>query len=174
MKITVYGKNIQLTNALKEVAIKKTSRLEKFFYQNVELKIVFSVENKSQKVELTIPVNGKFLRVEEASDDIYNALDEAIEAMEKSIRRYKTKLNDKRHRNESIRFENIEDPEEEVIQKIVKTKRFAIKPMSVEESVLQMDLLKHDFFVFLNADTDEVNVVYKRKDQNYGLIEPEF
>lgn len=175
MNITVYGKNIPLTEALKEVAIKKISRLDKFFHKDVEAKVVLSVERKKQKVEVTIPFNGRILRVEEASDDMYSSIDDSVESLEKQIRKYKTKLEDRKHSNESIKFENVEpldDSEEEF--KVVKTKRFAVKPMSIEEAVLQMDLLKHDFFVFLNADTEEINVVYKRKDANYGLIEPEF
>ena len=174
MKISIYGKNVQLTDALKEAAIKKIKRLDKFFQQDVEAKTVLSVEKKVHKVEVTIPFNGRIIRVEECSDDMYNAIDEAVESLEQQIRKYKSKLQDKRHVNESIKFENIEpleDDEEEF--KVVKTKRFAIKPMGIEEAILQMDLLKHNFFVFLNADTEEVNVVYKRKDSNYGLIEPE-
>lgn len=175
MNITVYGKNIQLTDALKEVATKKISRLDKFFTKDIEAKIVLSVERTRQKVEVTIPFNGRILRVEEASEDMYSSIDDAVESLEKQIRKHKTKLEDRKHSSESIKFENVEPLEEEEEDfKVVKTKRFAIKPMSIEEAVLQMDLLKHDFFVFLNADTEEVNVVYKRKDANYGLIEPEF
>lgn len=176
MKISVYAKNMQLTDALKETAIKKLSRLDKFFQQDVEAKVVLGVEKKIHKVEVTIPFNGRIVRVEEFSDDMYNAIDEAVESLEQQIRKFKTKLQDKRHASESIKFENIEplDVEEETEEfKVVKTKRFAVKPMSIEEAILQMDLLKHNFFVFLNADTEEVNVVYKRKDLNYGLIEPE-
>ena len=175
MNITVYGKNIQLTDALKEVATKKISRLDKFFTMDIEAKIVLSVERTKQKVEVTIPFNGRILRVEEALEDMYSSIDDAVESLEKQIRKHKTKLEDRKHSSESIKFENVEPLEEEEEDfKVVKTKRFAIKPMSIEEAVLQMDLLKHDFFVFLNADTEEVNVVYKRKDANYGLIEPEF
>lgn len=175
MKINIFAKNMQLTDALKEATEKKISRLDKFFRQDVQAKVVLSVEKKIQKVEVTIPFNGRIVRVEESSDDMYNSIDEAVEALEKQIRKHKTKLQSKRHANESIKFENIEPLEDEDIEefKVVKTKRFAIKPMNIEEAILQMDLLKHNFFVFLNADTDEVNVVYKRKDKNYGLIEPE-
>lgn len=175
MKISIYGKNLQLTDALREASLKKIRRLDKFFQQDVEAKVVLSIEKKIHKVEVTIPFNGRIVRVEESSDDMYNALDEAVESLEQQIRKYKTKLQNKRHSNESIKFENIEplEDEDEEEYKVVKTKRFAIKPMSIEEAILQMDLLKHNFFVFLNADTEEVNVVYRRKDDNYGLIEPE-
>lgn len=173
MKVNIYGKNMQLTEALREATIKKVKRLDKFFQQDVEAKIVLSIEKKEQKVEVTIPFNGRIVRVEEACDDMYNSIDEAVESLEQQIRKYKTKLQDKRQNNESIKFENIEPLEEEDNEfKVVKTKRFAIKPMNIEEAILQMDLLKHNFFVFLNADSEEVNVVYKRKDKNYGLIEP--
>lgn len=177
MKFSIYSKNIQLTDALKEATIKKLRRLDKFFQQDVEAKVVLSVEKKIHKVEVTIPFSGRIVRVEEASDDMYNALDEAVEALERQIRKHKTKLQNRRYSNGSIKFENIEpldeDEDDDEVFKVVKTKRFAIKPMNIEEAILQMDLLKHNFFVFLSADTEEVNVVYKRKDGNYGLIEPE-
>ena len=166
---------MQLTDALREATIKKIKRLDKFFQQDIEAKVVLSVEKKIQKVEVTIPFNGRIVRVEEYSDDMYNSIDEAVESLEQQIRKHKTKLQDKRHTSESIKFENIEplDENEEPEFKVVKTKRFAIKPMNIEEAILQMDLLKHNFFVFLNADSEEVNVVYRRNDNNYGLIEPE-
>ena len=175
MKISIYSKNMQMTEALREAAIKKLRRLDKFFQQDIEAKVVLGVEKKIHKVEVTIPFNGRIVRVEEFSNDMYNALDEAVESLEQQIRKYKSKLQNKRQSNDSIKFENIEplDDEDEEEFKVVKTKRFAIKPMNIEEAILQMDLLKHNFFVFLNADTEEVNVVYKRKDENYGLIEPE-
>ncbi|NLJ58395.1 MAG: ribosome-associated translation inhibitor RaiA [Tissierellia bacterium] len=175
MRFSIYSKNIQLTDALREATIKKLRRLDKFFRQDVEAKVVLSVEKKIHKVEVTIPFNGRIVRVEETSDDMYNALDESVESLERQIRKHKTKLQNRRYASESIKFENIEplDIEDEEEFKVVKTKRFAIKPMNIEEAILQMDLLKHNFFVFLNAETEEVNVVYKRKDQNYGLIEPE-
>jgi putative sigma-54 modulation protein len=176
MKISIYAKNIQLTEPLKEATIKKIGRLDKFFQQDIEAKVVLSIEKKLHKVEVTIPFNGRIVRVEEMSDDMYNAIDEAVESLEQQIRKYKTKLQNKKHSNDSIKFENVEpldiDGDEQDF-KVVKTKRFAVKPMIIEEAILQMDLLKHNFFVFLNAETEEVNVVYKRKDGNYGLIEPE-
>jgi ribosome hibernation promoting factor len=175
MKVNIYGKNMQLTEALKEATIKKVERLDKFFQTDVEAKVVLSIERKNQKVEVTIPFNGRIARVEESSDDMYNSIDEAVESLEQQLRKYKTKLQDKKHSSESIKFENFESLDDEENEfKVVKTKKFAIKPMNIEEAVLQMDLLKHNFFVFLNADSEEVNVVYKRKDSNYGLIEPEF
>lgn len=175
MKINVFGKNVALTDALKSTVDKKVGKLDKFFHQDVEVKVVLSVEKNRQNVEITIPFNGTILRADETSTDIYYSIDDAVDVIERQIRKHKTKLQSKKHTGASIKFENIDplyDYEEDVV-KIVKTKRFAIKPMNIEEAVLQMDLLRHNFFVFLNADTEEVNVVYKRKDGNYGLIEPE-
>lgn len=176
MKISIYAKNIQLTDALREATIKKIKRLDKFFQQDIEAKVVLGIEKKLHKVEVTIPFNGRIVRVEESSDDMYNAIDDAVESLEQQIRKYKTRLQNKKHASTSIKFENVEPldiDEEEPEFKVVKTKRFAIKPMNIEEAILQMEMLKHNFFVFLNADSEEVNVVYKRKDENYGLIEPE-
>jgi len=179
MKVNVFGKNMQLTDALKDTTIKKIKRLDKFFQQDVEAKVVLSYENrkmlKMQRVEVTIPFNNRIIRVEEISDDMYDSMDTAVESLEKQIRKYKTKLEDRQQADGSIRFENVEplEEEEEKEFKVVKTKKFAFKPMSIEEAILQMDLLKHNFFVFQNADTEEINVVYKRKDLNYGLIEPQ-
>lgn len=176
MKVMVYGKNMQLTETLKDTTIKKIKRLEKFFHQEVEAKVVLSIEKIFQKVEVTIPFNGRIVRVEESSDDMYNSIDDAVESLERQIRKHKTKLQNKRHSNESIKFDNIEpwyEEEDEDEFRVVKTKRFPVKPMNIEEAILQMDLLKHNFFVFLNSDSEEVNVVYKRKDNNFGLIEPE-
>lgn len=176
MKVMVYGKNMQLTEALKDTTVKKVKRLEKFFHQEVEAKVVLSIEKILQKVEVTIPFNGRIVRVEESSDDMYNSIDDAVESLERQIRKYKTKLQSKRQSNESIKFDNIEpwyEEEDEEEFRVVKTKRFPVKPMNIEEAILQMDLLKHNFFVFLNCDSEEVNVIYKRKDNNFGLIEPE-
>lgn len=177
MKINVYGKNLNVTKSLKETAEKKVSKLDKFFFKDVEAKVVLSIEKLRQIVEITIPFNGTILRAEEISNDMYQSIDKAVDILERQIRKHKTKLLNKKLTRESIRFENIEPLDElfdEDYPKIVKTKKFAMKPMNIEEAVLQMDLLRHNFFVFLNSDTEEVNVVYKRKDKNYGLIEPEF
>ncbi|EOC99992.1 ribosome hibernation-promoting factor, HPF/YfiA family [Caldisalinibacter kiritimatiensis] len=177
MKIIVTGKNINVTDALRDMIDKKLSKLDKYFSKEVEAKVILIVEKTRQIIEITIPFDGAILRAEEKSNDMYHSIDEAIEVLERQIRKHKTKLQRRNHLGETIRFENIaplENGEKEDEHKIVKTKRFAIKPMDAEEAVLQMELLGHNFFVFRDADTDEVNVVYKRKDGNYGLIEPEF
>lgn len=176
MKFNVNGKNVNVTDALKEKAIKKLGKIEKFFKSDAECNITFKVEKNRHICEVTIISTGLFIRAEETTNDMYASIDMVIDKLERQIRKNKTKLG-KRIRQESVipdNFEIKEPIEEEQTYKVVKSKRFAIKPMSVEEAILQMNLLGHNFFVFSNAETEEVNVVYKRKDGNYGLIEPEF
>jgi len=174
VKVIISGKHMEVTNALKDYVRKKIGKLEKYFKDITEVQVTLSVEKDRHIVEVTILVNGIILRGEEETGDMYASIDMVVDKLEKQIEKYKTKLY-KKYRK-SFRFNDVEtvsQKEENDEPKIVKTKRFAIKPMSVEEAVLQMDLLGHDFFVFTNAKTDEVNVVYRRKDGNYGLIEPE-
>ena len=175
MKLNFTGKNMDVTEALKDVTNKKLGKLEKYFQEDIQGDVVFSTEKNRQIIEVTINLPGTILRAEESSDDMYVAIDKVIDVLERQIRKHKTKLQRRYNNGETIRFENIAPLEvEEEGPKIVKTKRFDMKPMSVEESILQMELLRHNFFVFLNAETDDLNVLYKRKDGNYGLIEPEF
>ncbi|MFD3158233.1 ribosome hibernation-promoting factor, HPF/YfiA family [Haloimpatiens sp. FM7330] len=177
MIIKFKGKNIEVTNALKNMVEKKLSRLDRYFEPSVQAQVTFSVQKNNQIIEITIPFNGVILRGEESHQDMYAAIDLVLDKLERQIRKQKTKLARRIHEG-SVRFSSIPDYEprddEEKEPKIVKTKKFAIKPMSVEEAVLQMELLGHNFFVYKDAENLEVNVVYKRKDGNYGLIEPEF
>ena len=169
MKVTVIAKNIELTPALKEMVEKKISKLEKYFGPNVEARATLSVQKNRQRVEVTIPFNGVILRGEEVTDDMYKSIDLVEEKLVRQIRKQRTKLSRK---NNSVEFKN-EDTDEDT-SRIVKTKSFNVKPMSADEAVLQMELLGHSFFVYQDADTNNVSVVYKRKDGNYGLIEPEY
>ncbi|PKM82352.1 MAG: ribosomal subunit interface protein [Firmicutes bacterium HGW-Firmicutes-14] len=172
MKINVRGKNINVTNALKEYVEKKLAKLEKYLDLS-EAQVTLVVVKETHKVEVTIPINGMILRGEEATDDMYASIDLVVEKMEKQINKYKARFNKKaRIEGKQIVAPAAEETMEEPL--IMKTKRFAIKPMPVDEAVMQMNLLGHSFFVFSNAETEEVNVLYKRKDGNYGLIEPEF
>lgn len=176
MKVIVSAKNIELTQALRNIVEKKLMRLEKYFNPNVEAQVTLSVEKNRQIVEVTIPLNGVVLRGEEVNEDMYASIDLVTDKLERQIRKYKTRLARRTH-GDSLRFQYIpeadekEDTEE---HQIVKTKKFAMKPMSPEEAVLQMEMLGHSFFVYENAESGDVNVVYKRKDGNFGLIEPEF
>ena len=175
MKLNFAGKNMEVTEALKEVTSKKLKRLDKYFNKDVEGNVVYSTERNWKILEITIDLPGTILRAEEASDDMYAAIDKAVDVLERQIRKYKTKLQRRQQTGKTIRFENVMPLEEEKERpRIVRTKRFAMKPMSAEEAVLQMELLGHNFFVFRNAESEEVSVVYKRKDGKYGLIEPEF
>ncbi len=185
MKIMTYGKNIDITPALKKYASEKVEKLEKYFGDSpIEVQITMEVEKDRHIVEVTSFVNGLILRGEEETDDMYASIDGVIEKLERQIHKYKTKIHrklieKKQEMKEEYRDERKEEifnhsDEDEYEPKIVKTKSFAIKPMDIQEAVMQMDLLHHDFFVFSNAETQEVNVVYKRRDGNYGLIEPTF
>lgn len=176
MKFIVSGRNIEVTEALREKVVKKMSRLEKFFNPGTEVHVTMGVQKNRQIIEVTIHFNGVVLRAEEANDDMYTSIDKVIDILERQIRKNKTRL-EKKLRDDAFRVENFRvdhDIAEEHEFKVVRTKKFAVKPMTVEEAILQMNLLGHEFFMFSNADTKEVNVVYKRKNGNYGLIEPEF
>lgn len=175
MKITISGKNMAVTDALRDTIEKKISKLDKYFYQDVPVNVTLSVEKNRQIIEVTIPFSGAIIRAEESTEDMYQSVDKVIDVLERQVRKHKTKLQKRSKGMDTIRFENVQAlPALEKEPSIVKTKRFAMKPMDAEEAVLQMELLRHAFYVFRNAETDEVNVVYKRKDGNYGLIEPEF
>ena len=176
MRITISGRNIELTEGLKAAVEDKLNKLEKYFTPDTEVNVTLSVEKERQKVEVTIPMKGSYIRSEQVSSDMYVSIDLVEEIIERQIRRYRKKLIDKKQA--AISFSQAFIEEEDEVQddeiQIVKTKKFAIKPTIPEEACLQMEMLGHNFYVFLNADTDQVNVVYKRKNGTYGLIEPEF
>lgn len=173
MKVTVISKNIELTNALREIVVKKISKLEKYFEPTVQARVTLSVQRNRHIIEVTIPFNGVILRCEEATEDMYKSIDLVEDKLERQIRKQKTKLS--RRNNVSLRFAEINSIDyKEDEGKLVKVKKFGVKPMSSEEAILQMDLLGHNFFVFQDSDSNKVNVVYKRKDGDYGLLEPEY
>ena len=176
MKVTVIAKNMELTDALKEIVQKKISKLEKYFEANVEAKATLSVQKNRHIIEVTIPFNGVILRGEEATSDMYKSLDLVEDKLERQIRKQKTRLS--RKHSGSLRFGEINNIDlkssEEDEGKLVRVKKFGVKPMNSEEAILQMDLLGHNFFVYQDADSNKVNVIYKRKDGDYGLLEPEF
>lgn len=180
MKLDIRGKNIELTDALKDYTTKRLSKLEKYIEDARVAQIALSVEGEGHKVEVTIPLNGVILRGEVSGEDMYTAIDLVVEKLEKQIEKHKTKLY-KSYRGAGLKQAVADEIKKELNEKdntenfkIVRTKRFALKPMNEEEAIMQMNLLGHNFFVFYNAETEEVNVVYKRKDHNYGLIEPNF
>lgn len=175
MRITITGRNIELTEGLKAAVEEKLSKLEKFFAPDTDVFVTLSVEKERQKVEVTIPIKGHVIRSEQSSNDMYVSIDLVEEVIERQLRKYRTKLASKKMNvadnfNEAF-IDSDADEDEEI--KIVRTKRFGMKPMYPEDACVQMELTGHDFFVFRNAETDEVNVVYKRKGNTFGLIEPE-
>ena len=175
MKITISGKNIDVTEGLRAAVQDKLGKLERYFTPDTEVIVTLSVEKERQKIEVTIPVKGNIIRSEQVSNDMYVSIDLVEEVIERQLRKYKTKIVDKKQEGGNIQKAYIENDymEDEEIR-IIRSKKFGMKPMFPEDACVQMELLGHNFYVFRNAETDEVNVVYKRKGNTYGLIEPEF
>lgn len=175
MKFIISGKNIDVTEGLKAAVYEKIGKLERYFAPETEIHVTLSVEKDRQKIEVTIPMKGNIVRAEQVSSDMYVSIDLVEEIIERQLRKYKNKLVDQKQSAISLSQAFVEEESvgDEEIQ-ITRTKKFAMKPMDAEEACIQMELLGHNFFVFRNADTNEVNVVYKRKGNTYGLIEPEF
>ena len=165
---------MDVTPGLKSAVEAKIGKLEKYFTKDTEVHVTLSVEKDRQKIEVTIPVKGNIIRSEQTSNDMYVSIDLVEEIIERQLKKYKTKLIAAHQAAGSFQpsyMENDYEEEEEI--RIVRSKKFDIKPMYPEDACVQMELLGHNFFVFCNAETDEVNVVYKRKGNTYGIIEPE-
>ena len=174
MKFTIVGKNINVTEGLRLAVEDKIGKLEKYFTPDTEVHVTLSVEKERQKIEVTIPVKGNIIRSEQVSNDMYVSIDLVEEIIERQIKKYKSKIVDAKQSASSLSDAFAAEPadEEEIV--ITRTKKFAMKPMDPEEACIEMELTGHNFFVFRNSETDEVNVVYKRKGNTYGLIEPEY
>ncbi len=174
MKFIIVGKNIEVTEGLRAAVEDKIGKLKRYFTEETEVHVTLSVEKDRQKIEVTIPVKGNIIRSEQVSSDMYVSIDLVEEIIERQLKKYKNKLIDKKQSSPYFRQEFVEKDymEEEDVQ-IIRTKKFDIKPMYPEDACVQMELLGHSFYVFCNAETDQVNVVYKRKGNTYGLIEPE-
>jgi len=180
MRFVFTGKNMTITEGLKERTIRKLTRLEKLLPSDAEVYVTFSMNKHLTKMEVSIPMHKRILRAEVSDNDVGNCLDEAVDILERQVVKYKTRLRDRRRRsvatNEELTYiEGMDVPADPAQPEIVihRTKRFALKPMDAQEAVMEMELLNHDFYVFRNSWTDEVNVVYKRNDGEYGLIEPQ-
>ena len=177
MNFIISGKNIEVTPGLKDSVTSKLGKLERYFTPDTEIIVTLSVERDRQKIEVTIPVKGDIIRSEQTSTDMYVSIDLVEEVIERQLRKYKNKLIARHQEGGTFKQEFFEEEpaiySNDEIQ-IVRTKKFGIKPMFPEDACVQMELLGHDFFVFSNAETEEVNVVYKRKNGTFGLIEPEF
>jgi len=178
MRFVFTGKNMSINEGIKERTAKKLGRIEKLFPTDAEVNVTFSVNKHLTKMEVSVPLHKRVLRAEVTDSDISNCLDTAVDILERQVIKYKSRLRDRRRRNIATTEETmyIEDevvneaPEEAIIHR---TKRFAIKPMDIQEAVMELELLNHSFYVFRNSANGEVNVVYKRNDGEYGLIEPE-
>jgi putative sigma-54 modulation protein len=174
MKLIVQGKGINLTDDVINYAEKRFSTAERFFENIQEVNLLISKERGLFKSEVTISMSGTVIRGESRTQDIYSSIDDVLDKTKRQIKKYKDSFIERRR--ETKRFlENVETSTTEVeeVPKIVKVKKFTLKPMDEEEAIMQMELLGHTFFVFLNSNTDKINVIYKRNDGNYGLIEPE-
>lgn len=183
MNIQVRGDHMGVTNALNDYAEKKLSRLERYFDAppEKEISVTMSVERGVHRVEVMLQIHGILFRAEEQSSDMYASIDLVADKIEEQIHRHKEKLN-QRFRDQGLRTRiktstangvfRTPDPDRDEELSVVRVKRFPMKPMDIEEAIMQMNLLTHDFFMFINAETDDVNVLYRRKDGNYGLLEP--
>ena len=177
MRLKITGRNIELTEGLKAAVEERLSRLDKYFNDDTIANVTMSVEKERQKIEVTIPINRKDIRSEQVSSDMYVSIDLVEETIERQLKKHRQKLITKQQAADSDfkqAFLDAEDEEDVEQIKIVRSKKFDMKPMYAEDACIQMDLLGHDFFVFRNAETDEINVVYKRRGNTYGLIEPDF
>ena len=176
MKFIIIGKNIDVTPGLREAVESKLGKLGRYFTPNTEIHVTLSVQKGHQKIEVTIPVKGGLVRSEQESSDMYVSIDLVEEVIERQLKKYRTKLVTKQQSAASVFKQDFldaaSDDDEEI--KIIRSKKFDMKPMYPEDACVQMELLGHDFFVFINAETEDVNVVYKRKGNTYGLIEPEY
>ena len=176
MRLQVKGKNVDVTDSLKDYAVQKLGKLDKHLNDAARLELELAVErnpsiSENQIAEATIWTKGPVLRARETSTDMRASIDLLVDKLERQARRYREKRRRSASRNQTNALEAIPVVPDEESPVIVKTKQFAVKPMSPEEAVLQLELIGHDFFVFQNADSNEVNVVYRRRDGNYGLIE---
>ncbi len=175
MQITVSGRNVELTDALRDHIEEKVGKLQRYFDFPLRPQVVLTVQKDTQRVEITIPLGGRMLRAETNTGSMYASVDQSVDKIDRQIRKYKTRINRKaRQVEDPLVFQQNPDPApEEEEPRVVRTKRFTMKPMDVEEAILEMNMLDHDFFMFTNSETEQVNVVYRRRDGNYGLIEPE-
>lgn len=175
MNISIRGKQMELTDALKEYVLKRVGKLEKYSDEFMDVKVTLLVEEGRHRVEVTAPIHGIILRGEEESADMYASIDLVIEKLERQIDKYRTRIN-KRMRTKVLKDHETEHPvvvSEDDKEEIVRYKKFGVKPMSIEEALMQMNLIGHNFFAFTNMDSNEINVVYRRKNGDYGLLEPE-
>ncbi len=176
MKVIITSKNFNASEHLKDTIEKKFGRLGKYFSDDIVANVTLAMEKERQTMETTINAKGTFFRAEETGNDMYVAVDSIIDKLASQMSRFKTKLQKKHKEHKEVMFAELpeeKDAEYEEV-KVVRSKKFEIAPMHADEAIMQMELLGHNFFVFLNMETDNVNVVYKRKDGSFGLLEPTY
>ncbi|MCI5549769.1 MAG: ribosome-associated translation inhibitor RaiA [Clostridiales bacterium] len=179
MRITISGKNFNVSEKVEERLTRKLNKMDRYFGSEVEAQARLSLEKNNRNIcEVTIPIEGGIVRAEESAEDMFKAIDRCLEKLERQIRKYRTKL-EKRLKDGAFAaapeyFTETEGDEESDEKELVRTKTFPVRPMAVEDAIAQMQLLGHSFFVFKNLDTDSVCVVYVRHDGNYGLLQPEY
>ena len=177
LRYQVRGENLEITQAIREYVENKVSKLEKYFADSLEANVYANAKvykNNKKKIEITVPLKGVTLRAEETNDDLYAAVDLVVDKLERQMRKYKTKINrkgrEKGFAEENILTNELEEAEEATLD-LGKVKQLKVEAMTREEAVFQMELLGHDFFAFLDNTTNEISVVYKRRDTGYGVLE---
>ena len=175
MNIIIRGKHIELTDALKEYVTKRVGKLEKYSDDFMDVQVTLLVEKDRHRIEVTAPLHGIILRGEEETDDMYSSIDMVVEKLERQIAKYRSRLNKKGRAKAASELEvkPAAEGEDELRERVVRQKKFPAKPMSVEEAIMQMNLIGHSFFVFTNAESQEMNVVYRRNNGDYGLLQPQ-
>lgn len=177
MNVKIVGRKVNLRDNFKNLVSKKLSRFERIFDEDADATVTVTLERNRQTVEITIKQRGMIYRAEATDFEMNDALDQVINALGRQIRKNKTRLDKQIHSAALDDYIAQEEPTDGALEdetfEVVRTKRFSVKPLSVEEAILQMNLLGHQFFMFRNTDNDDINVVYRRKDGNYGLLEPD-
>lgn len=173
MRIIITGKNLEITEPLRDAVEERLEKLGRYFTADTDVHVTLSVEKERKKIEVTIPVKGNIIRSEQVSNDMYVSIDLVEEVIERQLKKYKNKIIDKKQGGGNFKQEFIDKEYEDEEVQIIRTKQFEAKPMYPEDACVQMELLGHDFFVFMNAETELVSVVYKRKDGAYGMLEPD-
>ncbi len=173
MRITITGKNLEITEGLRAAVEDRLSKLEKYFTADTDVMVTLSVEKERKKIEVTIPLKGKILRSEQVSNDMYVSIDLVEEVIERQLKKYKNKIVDRHQAGGNFKQEYVEKDYDEEEVNIIRTKRFEVKPMYPEDACVQMELLGHNFFMFMNAEDEQICVVYKRRGGTYGMIEPD-
>ena len=176
MNINISGKNITVSDYLRRVTGKKARKLERYFKPDTEMQVTLSIEKSRHIAEITVVAEGVVLRAEEATGDLYSSIDVALKKLERQMRKHRTKLAKRLHEeafSEDTVYDYYDEAFDEDEPQIVRNKKFALRPMTEEDAAVQLELLGHNFYVFRNAYSNEVNVIYKLADGNYGLIEPD-